>query len=227
MNMGSISAVRDRILECIRLDPTAIPGRAGETPLSNLAVEFKRSSTEDVVVATEACAQIIEDAQNIRTGASMDEFWFGITFLTQCLPQERRRKFIEPYREHLLGHLHLEWEGRVRTLLGFITSGGVLTEQELLVDLADIREQAPTLWVDAAVYSGLFAFAEQQLRQLFHESALSAPKEVQRLCVVLHSWQKRWPDGASFVAMVREFPQLTDDKEVRDRLAKWVQSYIV
>lgn len=222
----SIIEMRERILDVIRSEHEATPGRAGDTPLSRLAIEFKKLRVEDAVVAAEACARIIENPPDDLTGSSMFDFWFGISFLTQYLPPQRRRIFIEPYREKLLGHGHLEGENRIRALMGYVASGGRLTDKELTDDLGEIRSSAPILWVDAAVCSGLFAFAKQQLKLLFREGAISESKRALTLRIVLHSWRKKWPDSTSFDEMVKEFPLLIDDKEVRAKMTTWVQLYV-
>lgn len=221
----SIIEMYERILDVIRSEHEAIPGRVGDTPLSRLASEFEKLRVEDAVVATEACARIIENPPDDLAGSSLIDFWFGISFLTQYLPPKRRRIFIEPYREKLLGHGHLEGENRIRALMGYVTSGGRLTDEELTNDLGEIRSSAPILWVDAAVYSRHFAFAKRQLKQLFHERVISGTATLS-LCIVLHSWRKKWPGDAGFSKMVTEFPRLTHDEEVRAKMITWIQLYV-
>lgn len=220
-----ITAMRERILEVIRSDKDAEPGRAGETPLSSLATDFGKLKGIDALIAAEACKWIIESPPDDLTEHASTDFWLSISFLTQYLPPKGRKELIEPYRARLLGHDHLEGKSRVHAFMGYITSGGVLTEVELMNDLREIRSSLPILWIDAAVYSRRFTFAKQQLKLLFREQAISWIAAL-TLYVVLHSWRKKWPSNAGFEKMVKEFPRLAQNKEVSEKMARWVELYI-
>jgi len=219
----SIVQIRNEIIGAIRSAPTEMPGRAEETALSNLASEFQKSQEIYAKDIVEALARIIENPPNDLVRENPTEFWRCITFLVQYPPLKERYMLIEKLRPWLIGFSHLDGEQRVYVLMGFVACGGILTEKELLEDLAPLRHDAPINWVDAAINSRLFDFAKQQMRLLFEERLISARNTILHLSIVLLTWRKQWPDDEDFKRMVRGFPAGIHDDEGRVLMEKVIR----
>lgn len=219
------TVTRNRIIDAIWAERTSMPGKAGETPVSNLACEFGKLRDDVAKSAVNAFAQIIDNPPNNMDRGSILHFWQSISFLTQSMNREETATLTQKYRSRLVRPDHLEGECRIQVLNAFIACGGIVTEKELTDDLAKIREEAPIVWVDAAVCSGLFAFAKQQTKLLLKEQAISTPSSVRFLGVVLHSWRKKWPDIKEFEMMINEFPEFIHDNESRAVMNRWLEKY--
>ena len=216
--------LRNQILDVIKQEPLAVHGRAGETPLSTLASRFNKYDEGDALVAVEALATIIDNPPDNLTMDLKISFWQEITFLTNYLPHSKSG-LIEKYRARLFGDTKLDNELRVYALHGFISSGGVLTKDDLMGDLVFLRARTPIAWVGAAISSGLFAFAKRQIRLLLQEGAISSLSSVRTLGIALHSWRKQWPKERAFERMIKKFPEFIHDGEGRAYMIKWLRTY--
>lgn len=222
---NGVAEIRNNILNTLRNESTAVPGRAGETPISNLANEFSKLQENKIRFVIEAFVEIIKNPPGDFLKQCPRDFWSDIVFLIRFIPEplDKRSILIPLFRSLLLGEEKLPEDLRVYALHGFIACGGTLKQKELEKDLVAIRESAPIAWLSSAALSGLFVFVTEQTLLLFKEGAISG-SSVNVFLLGFDGWRKNWPSQESFDDFAKRLVEVVPDKEGREKIRRWLQN---
>ncbi|MDP3784522.1 MAG: hypothetical protein Q8R12_00350 [bacterium] len=212
-------SMRNRIIKAMIEDKNAIPGRAGEMPISNLANAFEKLKDEEAREAIKAITNLVNTPPPLAL-ADPEEFWTNLSFLSQYLKSDRNL-IKEAFFARLFGSKALDARLRVRAFQGYLGNGGMLDEPQLMA-LWFLRDEAPVLWLGAAVSSGLILLAKKETLRLLTEGEISSRKG-DTLILSLDSWKKFWPPDEDFFKVVEDFQNAAQDSETKEKLLKWIE----
>src|SRR3989338_2171596 len=218
-------SMRKRIVNAMIADVDAMPGRAGETPISCLANMLSKLKDSHARKATEAITGLVNGPPSPLPVPNPEKIWRDICFLANY-PKGDRSSIKEAFFARLFGPTSLDRDLRSIALMGYLESGGMLTESHLRA-LWFIRDETPILWLGAAVSSGFFVLAKRETLRLLKEGKVWSKigdRRVEALIISLDSWKKSWPSDENFFDIVKEFHNAAPDLETKEKLRKWADN---
>ncbi len=210
---------RAKILDALKEERDAIPGRAGATPLSRMADELRELSSApgESAIAGDAIVSLINDPDNNLDDLTLAEYWGGLSYLSQYLRFYDKRKLVSALRARLFGPDSVRDDLKVHVLNGLIMTSERLNPIEL-TRLESVRREAPVAWLNAAVMSGLFAMAREYAIELLRTDAIAT----NALVFCLESWRQVW-EGSEFGSFVTDLRDATNSDEAKVKLANWMR----
>lgn len=214
-----IIAWKDVIVNALDQENNAMPGRAGETPLSDLAGEFSQI-LEPMArhPAIEALRELVVNPDIVLINQDERGYWSGISFLTRHLPGKEKESLQPAFRSKLFNKEARERGLSVFALHGFIGTGGRL-EQADLERLTEIKERAPVAWLGAAVASGLHEFAHKNAIELLSERKVN----LTTFLMGLDAWRESWGSHGDFVEILPQLYAAVPDHEEKEKFTRWLE----
>lgn len=226
-NQAGAANIQERIINTIKEDALGGEGRAGETPISNLANMFSKLNGDESREAIEAIADLVNARSS--TFADPEKFWRNLAFLSQY-PKGDKNHIKEAFFARLFGLKSLDRDLLAWALFGYIETSGVLNEVQLM-DLWFIREKHPILWLSAAVKSGLFEFVKTHATSMLREGKITSSNpgvsNSSTLVASLASWMNKWPVKENFFKIVEDFRDAASEFETKKKLKHWVKDRVI
>lgn len=210
---------KEVIVNALDQENNAMPGRAGETPISDLASELSQmSKTVARHAAVEALRELVVNPDTVLVNQNERDYWRWISFLTRHLPGEEKESLQPAFRDKLFNKEARERGLSVFALHGFIGTGGHL-EQADLEHLTEIKERAPVAWLGAAIASGLHEFAHKNAIELLSERKVN----LTTFLMVLDAWRESWGSWGDFVEILPQLYAAVPDHEGKEKFTWWLE----
>ena len=216
-------SMRKRIINTIIEDEDAIPGRAGETPISNLSNMLSKLKNIEARKAIKAIADLVNAPPSPLPTTNPEEFWQNICFRAKY-PKGEKSSIKEAFFARLFGSRMLDRDLRSIALMGYLECGGTLSESQL-TELRFIRDKIPVLWLGAAVSSNLFILAKREALRLLREGKIwsrNNERRVEAFIICLDTWKKSWPSDEDFFQVIKEFVDAASDPDTKEKLRGWI-----
>ena len=209
---------RAKIVDALKQERDAIPGRAGATPLSRMADELRELSSAhgECAIAGDAIVSLINEPDENLDDLPVVEYWSGLSYLSQYLRVYDKRKLVSALRARLFGPDSVRDDLKVHVLNGLIMTSEHLDPIELTM-LESVRREAPVAWLNAAVMSGLFSMARENAIELLKSDAI----DTNALVFCLESWRQVW-EGSEFGSFVIDLRDAANGDEAKVKLANWM-----
>jgi hypothetical protein len=174
--MNSAADWKAKILEVLARESTVVPGRAGETPLSKLANEFRAVmvSGSDLASLSKGLSDVIHSI-----GEADTEQWANLCHLIQ-LAELRIPAVSGALYEDFTKGIPKTAQSRSLVLVTLAEMGRRWTPSELRREVA-IREKCGPEWIDAWVKSGLFDEVKDEIGELLTNHSLKTRDLVLRM----------------------------------------------
>lgn len=210
--MSSAAEWKVKVLDTLAREPTAIPGRAGETPLSNLAnqVVAIKASGGNLAPLGKGLSNVIRSL-----GEADPERWSNLCHLVQLAGLHEANVSSSLYDEFTKG-IPQEVRSRAVILVTLAEMGRRWTPVELRKEQG-VREQFASEWVDAWVKSGLFDQAKDEIENLLITHAVTARDLLRRM----PAWYQRL--GEKLLEILPKWLGLIQ-KEERPILEGWLHN---
>jgi len=151
---------RRLIIDTIKKDEDAIPGRAGETPISDLACMFKKLKDKEADEAIKTIVDLINTPPDPLLVADPKKFWFNVMFLSHY-PKGEKNSLRDAFFARLFGERALDRSLLIWMFNGYIEAGGIF-DQPMLLALSFLRDESPIAWLNAAARSREFDFVKNE-----------------------------------------------------------------
>lgn len=209
---------QQRIAEALRREKAAVPGRAGETPISNLAAQLSRLRTlEERLAVVDAIQELVVTPETTLLVDDKKGYWRDISYLTKHLPQAEKVALQAVFREKLFDD-DMRKEGlSVYALHGFIAARGLLFPDELR-SLTEVKKEAPIAWLGAAVMSSLFAFARSNAIELLNKDQI----DVTAFVMGMDAWREKWDPYEDFGQLVMNFREAVSSDSQKQVFTRWL-----
>ncbi len=217
--LSDVNKLQEKIVDVLECQQDAVPGRAGETPLGNLAAEFSRLyyySDRFALVHALAGMVLHPDIKSIERGEK--EYWLSICYLAEYLGDVDKSTLRVAFREKLFDQEMRRKRLSVWGLHGFILAGGKLTISEL-ESLAEIKEHANVAWLGAAAMSSLFDFARENTLKLLKEDRI----DLRSFLLGMDAWSKIWDSHENFKSLIEQFRDAVPSPEGKAKFTKWLE----
>lgn len=211
---------REIILDVLSREQNAVPGRAGETPLNNLAIEFSRlAGQRDLIHVVSALKTLVEDPDAALTERDNKEYWRTLSFLTKYLPETPEKDILQKVFRARLFDEHMRNQGvSVFALHGFIAARGRLTPEDL-DRLVEIKDNAPVAWLGAAAMSSLFVFARENAIKLLKDGRIN----LKSFLIGMDAWREIWDSRDDFGELMKQFQKAVPDTKGKAKFTKWLE----
>lgn len=222
--MKTVEDYRKDILDTLKAEQAAVPGRAGETPVSNMAHDFSKLESQESANAVAALENLVVNPQDTAAKIPAQDYWRTLNFLLHYINHQDSKKILQPvFHQKLFDDSFRQQQLNVYFLHGLIASGGKLRANELEDDILwEIRDYAPLAWVGAAVMSDHLELARQNAVMLLKRGSIDIP----RLLASLPHWQKVWGGiigEEAFTSVVKEFIDAIPSDEGKEKIRRWLQ----
>jgi hypothetical protein len=217
MAQGNINW-RVKILDALERERNAVPGRAGETPLSDLASELSQLLVAQQPEVVEAIAGLVMHPDIESMGGDEKEYWSGLSFLTKYIHGADTETLRSVFQEKLFDPSMKEKRLSVYALHGFITARGRLLPDQLR-SLVEIQQHAPVAWLGAATMSGLFDFARENALQMLKDNQI----DLGSFLLGMDAWYKVWDKCVNFKQLMEEFRSAVPNHEGKIKFTKWLE----
>lgn len=210
--MNSAAEWKAKVLDILAREPTAIPGRAGETPLSKLAnqVVAIKTSGGNLAPLGKGVSNVIRSL-----GEADPERWSNLCHFAQLAGLHEANVLSALYEEFTKG-IPQEIRSRAVILVTLAEMGRRWTPAELRKEQG-VREQFASEWVDAWVKSGLFDQAKDEIGNLLTTHAVTARDLLRRM----PAWYQRL--GEKLLEILPKWLDLIR-KEERPILEGWLHN---
>ena len=215
MNNGATSVASwiAQIDSVLRVQNDTPSGRAGETPIGMLIDAINRLDPDSGAAQnfTRALDKTIR-----QSGTARASYWRDLTDLIESV-HLARSSIQSTVWELLLRGQPRDLEARAWALVAVTAVGRKLTPADL-ESFSDIKRSFPRQWISAAVSTGLFDLASNEVGDLLHRKLLRAAD----VLAMLPDWyQKLGPDLTRFISGWMQECSLTEDK---DKLGRWMRA---
>lgn len=188
-------------------------GKAGETPLTDIADKLRFLSKEDSGFFINALVNLInKESQNKL-------FWQSVEFLTGYIKyqdvEELKSAFILKMNDASLINLQLN----SFPLRCYLILGGRLTPKDIK-RLENIQTFDPIAWLEAFVYSTHFSIAKEFAIKLLKAKRLN----VKYFVYTLDSWHQIWDRNENFYEVVSSFREAVTEENDIQLFEKWFAS---
>lgn len=208
-----------RIVEAMRLEKSAAPGRAGETPVSTLAMLLSRLGTaQERSAVVDALQDLIENPPSTLVSDDEKEFWRVISYLAKHLPHTEKEELQSVFRAKLFDQNVRKRGLSIFALHGFIAVRGRLLPADLEM-LSDIKKNAPIAWLGAAVMSSLFPFAREQAIRLLRKGDI----DVSMFVMGMDAWRDIWKEREDFGEVILQFRDASPTQEAKATFTRWLE----
>lgn len=209
---------REKILDALERERSAVPGRVGETPLSDLASELSQLSVSRQSEVVEAITELVTHPDIESMGGDGKEYWSGLSFLTKYLSGIEKEALRSAFQTKLFDHVMRKNRLSVYALHGFIAAGGRLFPDQWQ-SLEEIRQDAPVAWLGAAVMSCLFDEARENALQMLREEKLNLAS----FLLGMDAWCRVWDERGNFKRLMKEFRDAAPSPEGKKKFTKWLE----
>jgi len=206
-----------RIINAMKSEQYAPPGKAGETPLSVLAEELNALDPNRGWYAVKAMASLVKTPPIEFMNGNQTTYWSDLCFLSDYIVVPDRQTLQSAFRLRLFGKESLAKDLKVYAMKGFVSSSGRLNKKELK-DLVFLCEQRPIAWLDAAVRCGCFDLATDQAIALLKNESI----DVGGFIFGLDMWHSKWEQKVNFEKIVKSFRDAVPDQTNKDKFDKWM-----
>jgi len=219
--MATVDEWRKAILEAIDAEPQSMPGRAGETPVSNLAQRLsdKAISNEDYIAACAALGELVGNPHVRADSQGANEYWRTVSYLVRYLPDIQQRQLAPAFLAKLFDREMRARGLSVYALHGYLSAAGTLTPEQI-EELIEIKRDAPIAWISAGVMSSLWGWTKQQTLRLLTESRI----DLNRFLAGLDVWRGRWDRDQDFPSVVREFRNAVPAYPDKKKFDRWLDN---
>ena len=209
---------REKILGALKRERSAVPGRAGETPLSDLASELAQLSVSRQPEVVEAITRLVMHPDIESMGGDDKEYWSGLSFLTKYISGVEKDALRSAFYGKIFDREMRKNRLSVYALHGFIAARGRLSPDQLR-SLTEIKEHAPVAWLGTAVMSGLFDFARESALQMLREEKL----DLRLFLLGMDAWSSVWDERGNFKRLMEEFRDAVPSSEGKKKFTKWLE----
>ncbi len=217
-----IEAWKEKIVGAIEDPDNEFPGRAGETPLSNMMDRLQSlESTASKTAALYAIISLVKERLMPNNTEPWQRYWKGLVHLSCCLPNRNSVELRGAFYARLFGMFGInavEDYLKFYVLEGFIASGGKLSMAELK-KLGYLKQQSPLHWISAAIASSYFETAEREIL----EFAKNNETEASSILLRFASWGKQWESKESFASFAERLRNVLKKEEDTLVLDKWLE----
>ena len=223
MSLNKIKTVEDwrkKILYVIELDRIAIPGRAGETPISDLASYLSRLDNDEIAgIVIAAISDLVSNPPvDFAHYGGEKNYFQDITFLLSKI-KDNEKKSLSSLFYDLLFSCDLALEIRTTMLRAFMCSKGSLTIDELN-KLQEIKDFAPLVWLSACFSSGHQLLAKQNAIELIALLKIN----INLFLPCMFHWQDDWDENllGKFQDTIIELRNACKSNEDKSKFDKWL-----
>jgi hypothetical protein len=209
---------REKILDALAREQSAVPGRAGETPLSDLAAEFSQLSVSRQPEVVAAITGLVIQPDIESMGGDGKEYWSGLSFLTKYLSNVEKEALRSAFQTKLFDHEMRKSRLSVYALHGFIAARGRLSPDQWR-SLVEIQQYAPVAWLGAAAMSGMFDFARQTALQMLKDDKL----DLRSFLLGMDAWSKVWDERGNFKRLMEQFRDAVPSSKGKEKFTKWLE----
>ncbi|KKS96539.1 hypothetical protein A3B05_02305 [Candidatus Giovannonibacteria bacterium RIFCSPLOWO2_01_FULL_43_160] len=213
---------RRLIIDTIKKDEDAIPGRAGETPISDLACMFKKLKDKEADEAIKTIVDLINTPPDPLLVADPKKFWFNVMFLSHY-PKGEKNSLRDAFFARLFGERALDRSLLIWMFNGYIEAGGIF-DQPMLLALSFLRDESPIAWLNAAARSREFDFVKNEAVQLLRDGKISS-RTGSVFIYFLDFLKKLWPSEEDFFKVVEEFHDAAQDQDTKEKLQGWIDRH--
>lgn len=218
--MPSIQDWRERITRVIIDERNAVPGRSGETPLTDLADVVAKLGIRDEerMAVVGAVSVLISNPEADLVELDPEGYWNALSFLVRYLPGPEKQDLRSVFLSKLFDEDMRSSRLSVFALHGFIAAGGRMTPAQLN-RLIEIKEHAPIAWLGAAAMSSLFQLAREKALEMLKTGQL----DVNAFILGMDSWRMRWDREQDFHRLMIEFRNAALSQEQKGKFDRWLE----
>jgi len=218
--MPNIREWRERIISVLASEKETVPGRAGETPLSNLADEFSTlgGRQDERIAVVNVVMNLVSDPSAELVAKDAGEYWRRLSFLVRYLPGLEKQELQSAFFAKLFDEEMRASGLSVFALHGYIAAGGRMTPIQLN-RLDEIKEHAPIAWLGAAAMSSLFQFAREKTLEMLRAGRI----DLNAFMLGMDSWKARWDREQDFQRLMIEFQDAVQTPAEKGKFDRWLE----